>query len=211
MAGRHLWSRASLTASRVPVCCGVRAGPQRHCLDCHNVVGHGFGPNGTLTVNNAGTPVVLPAGGRGFDQDGNGAITSSEGSSTSIFSPQASIGSRDALQQTTADLMQLVRAIQGASTPMATVFPTSTPTALLCRPVVGGIYGTMFLGIESDVRAGVPNVPGGSIIDIVRMSPGFRPLLGAIFWSGHRVLRTCRSFPTCSRSTTTNRCAMKRR
>jgi hypothetical protein len=35
----------------------------------------------------------------------------------------------------------------------------------------------MFLGIEPDIRAGVPNVPGGSIIDIVRLSPTFQLLL----------------------------------
>ena len=45
-----------------------------------NVVGHGFGPLGTLIVNRtADTPVVLPAGGRGIDQDGNTAIDSTEG------------------------------------------------------------------------------------------------------------------------------------
>jgi hypothetical protein len=43
----------------------------------------------------------------------------------------------------------------------------------------GGIYGTIFLGIESDIKAGVPNVPGGSITDIVRMG-GFRPLLAQL-------------------------------
>jgi hypothetical protein len=42
----------------------------------------------------------------------------------------------------------------------------------------GGIYGTKFIAVEPDVRAGVPNVPGGSIIEIVRLSPVFRPLLG---------------------------------
>jgi hypothetical protein len=40
----------------------------------------------------------------------------------------------------------------------------------------GGIYGTIFLGVERDVRVGVPNVAGGAIIDIVRLSPTFRPL-----------------------------------
>jgi len=78
-----------------------------------NVVGHGFGPNSTLTVNQGTTSVTFPEGGRGFDQDGNGQITSAEGSSTFVLSPQGTIGSRDALQETTADLMQLVRAIQG--------------------------------------------------------------------------------------------------
>ena len=49
-----------------------------------NVVGHGFGPNSTLTVNQGATSVTFPEGGRGVDQDGNGVITSSEGSSTSL-------------------------------------------------------------------------------------------------------------------------------
>ena len=43
----------------------------------------------------------------------------------------------------------------------------------------GGIYGTIFLGVERALKAGVPNVPGGSIIEIVRLSESFR-LLGAI-------------------------------
>src|SRR5215218_3681764 len=42
----------------------------------------------------------------------------------------------------------------------------------------GGIYGTQLLGLEPDVRAGVPNVPGGPIIEIARLSPSFRPLVG---------------------------------
>ena len=45
-----------------------------------NVVGHGGGPLGTLTVTRtAGAPVTLSAGGRGIDQNGNGAIDSTEG------------------------------------------------------------------------------------------------------------------------------------
>ena len=46
-----------------------------------NVVGHGSGPLGTLIVNRStGAPVVLPAGGRGFDQNGDTAIDTTEGS-----------------------------------------------------------------------------------------------------------------------------------
>ena len=33
------------------------------------------------------------------------------------------------------------------------------------------------LGLEPDIRAGVPNVPGGSIIEIARLG-SFRPLVG---------------------------------
>src|SRR6478672_5296276 len=146
-----------------------------------NVVGHGFGPNSTLTIKQGATSVTFPEGGRGFDQDGNGQITSSEGSSTFVLSPQGIIGSRDALQQTVADLMQLVRAIQGGIDVNGDGLQDLDPNRIYYSgQSFGGIYGTMFLGIEPDVRAGVPNVPGGPITDIVRLSPGFRPLLGAI-------------------------------
>jgi hypothetical protein len=78
-----------------------------------NVVGHGFGPNSTLTVQQGTTSTTFPEGGRGIDQDGNGKIASTEGATTFFAGPLGDIGSRDALQETVADLMQLVRAIQG--------------------------------------------------------------------------------------------------
>jgi hypothetical protein len=143
-----------------------------------NVVGHGFGPNSILTVIQGTGATVLPEGGRGFDQDGNGQITSAEGSSTFVLSPQGTIGSRDALQQTTADLMQLVRAIQGGIDADGDSLPDLDANRIYyAGQSFGGIYGTIFLGIEPDIRAGVPNVPGGPIIDIVRLSPSFQLLL----------------------------------
>ncbi|MFI5327157.1 MAG: hypothetical protein ACHQ7H_13045, partial [Candidatus Rokuibacteriota bacterium] len=78
-----------------------------------NVVGHGGGPEGTLTVLRTGQdPVTLPAGGRGLDLDGDGRIGTTEGVGTRAGTPLALISSRDGLRQTTADLMQLVRAIR---------------------------------------------------------------------------------------------------
>ena len=143
-----------------------------------NVVGHGFGPNSTLTINQGTTATTFPEGGRGVDQDGNGQITSAEGSSTFVLSPQGSIGSRDALQQTTADLMQVVRAIQGGIDADGDGLPDLDANRIYyAGQSFGGIYGAIFLGIEPDVKAGVPNVPGGSIIDIVRLSPNFQLLL----------------------------------
>jgi dienelactone hydrolase len=143
-----------------------------------NVVGHGFGPNSTLTINQGTTATTFLEGGRGFDQDGNGQITSAEGSSTFFASPQGIIGSRDALQQTTADLMQLVRAIEGGIDADGDGLPDLDANRIYyAGQSFGGIYGTIFLGIEPDVKAGVPNVPGGPIIDIVRLSPSFQLLL----------------------------------
>ena len=143
-----------------------------------NVVGHGFGPNSTLTVQQGTTSTAFLEGGRGFDQDGNGQISSSEGSSTFFASAQGTIGSRDALQQTVANLMELVRAIQGGIDADGDGLPDLDANRIYyAGQSFGGIYGTIFMGIEPDVRAGVPNVPGGPIIDIVRLSPSFQLLL----------------------------------
>jgi len=41
----------------------------------------------------------------------------------------------------------------------------------------GGIYGTILLGVESNIQAGVPNVAGGSVTKVARLG-AFRPLVG---------------------------------
>ena len=136
-----------------------------------NVVGHGFGPLGTLTVNRAtGGPVTFLAGGRGIDQNSNGTIDSTEG--VSATPPRAIISSRDGLRQTVIDLMQLVRVIETGG------IPGLDPSRIYYfGQSFGGIYGTIFLAVEPSVRAGVPNVPGGPIIEIARLSPSFRGLV----------------------------------
>ena len=77
-----------------------------------NVVGHGGGPLGTYTVlrGRGAAGDVLPDGGRGIDQDGNGTIDSTEG--VSAVGAHALIGNRDGLRQTVIDLMQLVRELK---------------------------------------------------------------------------------------------------
>ena len=143
-----------------------------------NVVGHGGGAQGTLTVlRPSAAPVVINAGGRGIDQDGNGTIDSTEG--VNAAPPRVAIGSRDGLRQTVADLMQLVRQIEvgmdvdgdgGADLDAQRIYYTGQS--------FGGIYGSIVLGIEPNIKAGVPNVPGGSIAEIARLSPVFRALTG---------------------------------
>jgi hypothetical protein len=138
-----------------------------------DVVGHGRGPNSTLTVVRLaanGGPVTFPTGGRGIDQNGDGTIDTTEGSSAAP--PQSIIASRDGLRQTVVDLMQLTRLIETGG------IPDLDPSRIYYfGQSFGGIYGTIFLGVEPSVRLGVPNVPGGAIIEIVRLSPVFRPLL----------------------------------
>jgi len=142
-----------------------------------NVVGHGGGALGTLNVlPSAGAPVVVPAGGRGFDQDGNGAIDSTEG--VGAVGALTIVSSRDGLRQTVVDLMQLVRQIQvGVDVEGDGSVDLDRNRIYYAGQSFGGIYGTIFLGIERDLKAGVPNVPGGSITEVARLG-GFRVLTG---------------------------------
>ena len=143
-----------------------------------NVVGHGGGPLGALTVlrNDGGAPVVIPAGGRGFDQDGNGAIDSTEG--VNAAPPATIVSSRDGLRQTVADLMQLVRQVEvGMDIDGDGSADLNAQRISYAGQSFGGIYGTILLGVEPAIKAGVPNVPGGSITEVARLG-AFRPLTG---------------------------------
>jgi len=143
-----------------------------------NVVGHGGGALGTLIVNRPGVaPVGVPAGGRGLDQDGNGSIDSTEG--VNAVAPQGIISSRDGLRQTVVDLMALVRVIEtgGVDTDNDGIADLDRGRIYYFGQSFGGIYGTMLLGVEPSIRAGVPNVAGGSIIEVARLG-AFRPLVG---------------------------------
>jgi hypothetical protein len=143
-----------------------------------NVVGHGGGAQGTLTIQQSGAaPVTVNAGGRGIDQDGNGTIEATEG--VNAAPPRAIIGSRDGLRQTVVDLMQLVRQVEvGMDIDGDGAADLNAQRIYYTGQSFGGIYGTIVLGIEPNIKAGVPNVPGGSISDITRLSPAFRPLAG---------------------------------
>lgn len=144
-----------------------------------NVVGHGGGPNGTLTVLRTGhEPVTLPAGGRGIDLNGDGRIRSTEGVATRVASPLALIGTRDGLRQTTADLMQLIRAIhRGVDVDGDGHVDLDRERIQYFGQSFGGIYGTLLMAVDPLVRMGVLNVPGGPIVEIARQSPSFRGLV----------------------------------
>ncbi|MBS0341517.1 MAG: Ig-like domain-containing protein [Proteobacteria bacterium] len=159
------WTVASVLASRGIATMAI------------SVVGHGGGPLGTLKVTPVGgAPVTVPSGGRGIDQDGNGTIDSTEG--VGAVGAQTIVSSRDGLRQTVVDLMQLVRQIQaGIDVDGDGSVDFDRNRIYYAGQSFGGIYGTIFLGMEGAVRAGVPNVPGGSITEVARLG-GFRVLTG---------------------------------
>jgi hypothetical protein len=142
-----------------------------------NVVGHGGGELGTLTVNRAvGAPVTFSAGGRGYDQDGDGSISSTEG--VDAAAPAELVSNRDGLRQTVIDLMQFVRQLElGVDVDGNGTRDLDPQRISYFGQSFGGIYGTTLLAVEPAIRTGVPNVPGGPIIEIARLSPSFRPLV----------------------------------
>jgi hypothetical protein len=143
-----------------------------------NVVGHGGGELGTLNVQRVGSPViVVPAGGRGIDQNGDGTIAATEGSSAAA--PRGLLGANDGLRQTVIDLMQLVRQIEtGVDIDGDGSSDLDGARIYYTGQSFGGIYGTMLLGVEPSLKAGVPNVAGASLIEVTRLG-SFRPFFRA--------------------------------
>jgi hypothetical protein len=141
-----------------------------------NAVGHGFGPLGTLTLDQTvGGPVTFLSGGRGIDQDGDHEIGGNEG--VAAAPPRAIISRRDGAQQTAVDLMQLVREIQvGMDVHGDGTADLDASRISFLSISFGGSYGAPFLAVEPSVRVGVLNVVGGSWVDKAgRLSPNSRP------------------------------------
>ncbi|MCF6743404.1 hypothetical protein E9529_03780 [Blastococcus sp. KM273128] len=140
-----------------------------------NVVGHGYGPESTWQITTAdGGTRTIPTYGRGVDQDGDGLFGSTEGSSAT--GAAAAVNSRDALRQTAADIMTLVRSVGGTDVDGDRRPDLSGARVTYFGQSFGGIYGTMLAGADRTIARSVLNVPGGPINDIARLSPAFRPL-----------------------------------
>lgn len=139
-----------------------------------NKVGHGFGSESYLNVSlkNHTAPITFPTGGRGFDQNGDGAIGSSEGGSATA--PRRIVLNSDSFRQTAIDLMQLVREIEVGIDVDADGRPDVDPSRIyLFGTSLGGGISTVFLAVEPAVRLGVLNVPfdpAASILSCVRRS-----------------------------------------
>jgi hypothetical protein len=138
-----------------------------------NLMGNGFGPQGTLVVNRAtGGPVTLSAGGRGVDQNGDNVYANGEGRSAAP--PRSILSSRDAARQTIADFMQLVRVIQVGMDVDGDSRNDIDPTRIYYfGHSLGANWGSMFIALEPDVHVGVFNSVA-TPYDNLRLSPPFR-------------------------------------
>lgn len=139
-------------------------------------VGHSFGPQGVLDVTTASGVTQVPMHGRALsDAEGDGRLDSEELQAPLPPHPKSSLGFRDGLRQTALDNMALVRAIQrGVDVNGDGVSDLSKERIVYYAVSLGGIYGTMFLAAEPRVTVGASSVPGGPILEIARLAPGFR-------------------------------------
>jgi hypothetical protein len=142
-------------------------------------VGHAYGPRSTAGVDALVPPFSrsFSGFGRGIDQDGDGVIGPREGlSAPGAPHPDAAIALRDGLRQTALDNMALARAIaRGVDVDGDGGEDLRRTGISYYAQSLGGIYGTMVMATDPTIGAGALNVPGGPILDIARLSPGFRP------------------------------------
>src|SRR5207244_12866451 len=106
-------------------------------------------------------------GGLGIGLSRDGLIGGTEGPFAAA--PQTILGETDALRQTAADLMQLVRVIQVGMDVDGDGSRDLDPSRISYSGVsLGAILGTMFFAVEPAVRAGAFSVPSGARVEALR-------------------------------------------
>jgi hypothetical protein len=144
-------------------------------------VGHGFGPRSRLQVD-APAATTLPAYGRGRDVNADGAISPLEGFQAG--GGFAGIALRDGLRQTALDNIALIRAVnRGVDVDGDGSIDLRRDRVMYFGQSLGGMYGTLLMGTDPRVQTAAINVAGGSIADVARLAPGFRPLLTTLLGS----------------------------
>ncbi len=145
-----------------------------------NMVGHGFGPEGTVVLTDtAGNATTLPAGGRGLDLNGDGEISAFEGGV--FFSPQLPIGARDSLRQTALDMMQLIRAIRMGMDLDGDAIPDLDGNSMhFFGQSLGTATGVLLHAVEPTLWTAALTDGPGSVVEAARLGT-FRPLAQAYF------------------------------
>jgi hypothetical protein len=150
-----------------------------------NAVGHGYGPRSVLRLTRANnSSVQIPAPGRGRDTDGTGTIDAFEG--CVLLEPGQPAFIRDCLRQTALDLRKLVREIEGGMDLDGDGrVDLDAANITYLGQSLGAMYGSIFLGLEGNVKAAVLNAGGGTALKTARYSPGLRPLLALYIGAVH--------------------------
>jgi len=149
---------------------------------CINVAGEAYGPLSFITVKmKDGSSVQFPAGGRGKDLNGDGAIDDNEGIAT-VSAAYRTLGPRDTIRQHIVELMQLVRVIEVGVDVDGDGVMDLDPSQIFYFGLSfgGGALGQLFMAVEPDVKVGVLASPAGmnSRFDLLRMRPAARGQVG---------------------------------
>jgi putative cell wall-binding protein len=143
-------------------------------------VGHAFGPRSEVGVQlgSSRDEVRFSGFGRGRDRNNDGIIENREGVQAPLPPhPLSSIGLRDGLRQTAADVMAIARAIRlGTDVDGDGENDLDGADISFYALSLGGIYGTMLMGSDNSLEVAALNVPGGPIADIARLG-NFRSAL----------------------------------
>lgn len=136
-----------------------------------NHPGHGGGPLSTYTVRTKnGASIIFSAGGRAFDQNGDGVIGLREGDSATA--PRTIMAVGDGVRQTVADVIQLVRVIE-----MGLDVDGDGRSDLAPRRIysvgnsLGGGAALVLTAIDPNVRATVMVSPASANPEAFRLSP----------------------------------------
>lgn len=161
-----------------------------------NTVGYGGGPLGTLTIEQSdGASVTFPAGGRGFDVDGDGTIIAGDLGVDEGYS--GAFVPRDGRRQMAIDLMQLVRVIEVGVDIEGDGIPDLDPSRITFMGAsLGGYHGPIFMAIEPNVLTGVVYAGGGSVLDL-RLTPDLRPIFELLLASFEPPLTNIGDPQTC--------------
>jgi hypothetical protein len=128
-----------------------------------NGYGFGFGPGSTITVTRTdSTSLTIAERGRSIDQNGDNTINNGEGSVAAAPAWNWTIGERDGYRQTAADLMQLVRVIEGGMDGDGDGSSDLDASRIYYfGNSAGERYGAILAALDPSVRAAVLGVSGG--------------------------------------------------
>lgn len=142
------------------------------------IFGHGLGGSGRDVTQIARTNLQIPMVGIAISALQHGR----RGNVTNFFNLQNIATTREYFRQTIADFLQLARMIRNAHAAGIPPFDQIDPERIhYIGGSLGGIMGTMFMAIESQVRVGMLSVPGGGLPNILAsrdIGQLLEPLLG---------------------------------